>query len=290
MAVKIQTIKEIRFHIRKELSEIYNVHEANIVSDIILKTVTGLKKLHQLYDDRQKVTESDKEKIFLFVNELKKGKPIQYVTGETTFYNCLIKLNTSTLIPRPETEELVDLIIRENKAFKGKIIEFGSGSGCIAIALSANLTSADITGVEISDEALNISRKNAELNNVRVTFSKNDILNFDFAGIEKAEIIVSNPPYVRESEKKLMSENVLGFEPPLALFVSDSEPLIYYKAILEIADQILLPGGKIYFEINEALGKSLSEVVESFDYSGIEIVRDLNDKERILKARKNVGE
>jgi release factor glutamine methyltransferase len=290
MAVKIQTIKEIRFHIRKELAEVYNDHEVKIVSDIILKTVTGIKKLHQLYDDRQEVTESEKEKIFLFVNELKTGKPIQYVTGETTFYNCLIKLNTSTLIPRPETEELVDLIIRENKGFKGKIIDFGSGSGCIAIALAANLPTADITGVEISEEALNISRKNAELNNVKVTFSKNDILNFDFTGNEKAEIIVSNPPYVRESEKKLMSENVLGFEPPLALFVSDTEPLIYYKAILEIADQILLPGGKIYFEINEALGKSLSEVVESFGYSGIEIVRDLNDKERILKARKNVGE
>jgi release factor glutamine methyltransferase len=290
MAVKIQTIKEIRFHIRKELAEVYNDHEVKIVSDIILKSVTGIKKLHQLHDDRQEVTESEKEKIFLLVNELKTGKPIQYVTGETTFYNCLIKLNASTLIPRPETEELVDLIIRENKGFKGKIIDFGSGSGCIAIALASNLPLSDITSVEISEEALNIARKNAELNNVKVTFSKNDILNFDSAGMEKTGIIVSNPPYVRESEKKLMSENVLGFEPPLALFVSDSEPLIYYKAILEIADQILLPGGKIYFEINEALGQSLFEVVESFGYSGIEIVRDLNDKERILKARKNAGE
>jgi release factor glutamine methyltransferase len=290
MAVKIQTIKEIRFHIRKELAEVYNDHEVKIVTDILLKTVTGIKKLHQLYDDRQEVTESEREKILLLITELKSGKPIQYVTGETTFYNCLIKLNTSTLIPRPETEELVDLIIRENKGFKGKIIDLGSGSGCIAIALAANLSTADITGVEISEEALNIARKNAELNNVKVTFSKNDILDFDFTEFEHAGIIVSNPPYVRESEKKLMSENVLGFEPPLALFVSDSEPLIYYKAILKIADQILLPGGKIYFEINEALGLSLVEVVESFGYSEVEIVRDLNDKERILKARKNVGE
>jgi release factor glutamine methyltransferase len=290
MAVKIQTIKEIRFHIRKELAEVYNDHEVKIVTDILLKTVTGIKKLHQLYDDRQEVTESEREKILLLITELKSGKPIQYVTGETTFYNCLIKLNTSTLIPRPETEELVDLIIRENKGFKGNIIDFGSGSGCISIALAANLSTADITGVEISEEALNIARKNAELNNVKVTFSKNDILDFDFTEFEHAGIIVSNPPYVRESEKKLMSENVLGFEPPLALFVSDSEPLIYYKAILKIADQILLPGGKIYFEINEALGLSLVEVVESFGYSEVEIARDLNDKERILKARKNVGE
>lgn len=290
MAVKIQTIKDIRFHIRKELDEIYTDHEIKVLSDILIRTVTGLKKIHQLYDDRQEVTESEKGRIIIFVNELKTGKPIQYVIGETIFYNCHIKLNSSTLIPRPETEELVDLILKENKGFAGNIIDFGSGSGCISIALALNLTSAVIAGIEISDEAINISRSNAELNKVKVTFSKNDILNFNFSGVEKAGIIVSNPPYVRDSEKKLMSENVLDFEPHLALFVSDSEPLIYYKSILQIADQILLPGGQVYFEINEAMGQPLRQVVESFDYSGIEIVRDLNDKERILKARKNAGE
>lgn len=288
MAVKIQTIKDIRFHLKKELAEVYNDHEIKVISDILIRTATGIKKLHQLYDNRQEITDYEKETITMFVNELKTGKPIQYVTGETTFYNCLIKLNTSTLIPRPETEELVDLILKENIGFSGNIIDFGSGSGCISIALASNLPLSRVSGIEISEEAIEIAKSNAELNKVKVTFSKNDILSFDFTNVEKTGIIVSNPPYVRDSEKKQMAENVLAFEPPLALFVSDSEPLIYYVSILKIADQILLPGGKLYFEINEAMGQPLSQVVESFHYTGIEVVRDLNDKERILKAIKNV--
>jgi release factor glutamine methyltransferase len=287
MAVKIQTIKDIRFYIGQELADLYNNKEIKILSDIIIKTATGITKLHQLYDDNQIITGIDQQKIFRYTDDLKTGKPIQYVTGETTFYNCTIKLNTSTLIPRPETEELVDLIIRDNKGYAGNIIDFGSGSGCITIALAVNLPSARLMGIEISDEAIDISRQNAEINHAKVNFLKNDILNFDFSTIDKVGIIVSNPPYVRDSEKKQMSQNVLGFEPPLALFVSDSEPLIYYKFILKIADQILLPGGLVYFEINEALGKSMSHLVESFNYTEIEVVRDLNNKERILKARKN---
>jgi release factor glutamine methyltransferase len=290
MAVKIQTIKDIRFHIKKELTEIYNDHEIKVLSDILIRTATGIKMLHQLYDDRQEITENERNKIISYVIELKTGKPIQYVTGETIFYNCLIKLNSATLIPRPETEELVDLILKENKGFAGKIIDFGSGSGCISIALASNLPTAIVTGIEISEEAIDIARSNAELNRVNVTFSKNDILNFDFTGVEKAGIIVSNPPYVRVSEKKQMSENVLDFEPPLALFVSDSEPLIYYNSILKIADQILLPGGQLYFEINEAMGQPLIALVKSYDFTGIEIAHDLNEKERILKARKYVRE
>jgi release factor glutamine methyltransferase len=287
MAVKIQTIKEIRFYIRQELADVYYDNEIRILSDIVIKTATGITKLHQLYDDRHIIHANEQQKIVEYVEDLKTGKPIQYVTGETIFYNCRIKVNKSTLIPRPETEELVDLIIRENKEFKGNIIDFGSGSGCISIALASNLPSASLTGIEISDDAIDISRQNAELNHVKLNFLKNDILNFDFKGIDKAGIIVSNPPYVRDSEKKQMSGNVLGFEPPLALFVSDSEPLIYYKFILKIAEQLLLPDGRIYFEINEALGKSMIQLLESYDYSEIGIVRDLNNKERILKARKN---
>jgi release factor glutamine methyltransferase len=287
MAVKIQTIKETRFYIRQELADLYKDNEIKILSDIIIKTATGITKLHQLYDDQHIITDAEKQKIIKYVDDLKTGKPIQYVTGETIFYNCTIKLNKSTLIPRPETEELVDLILRENKEYKGNIIDFGSGSGCITIALALNLPSARLTGIEISDEAIDIARQNADINHVKLNFLKNDILNFDFSGLDKAGIIVSNPPYVRDSEKKHIAENVLSFEPPLALFVSDSEPLVYYKFILKIAEQILLPGGRIYFEINEALGGSMNQLVKSFDYTEIELVRDLNNKERILKAVKN---
>lgn len=287
MAVKIQTIKDIRIFIRNELASVLNDPEIKIVTDILIKTATGITKLHQLYDDRHIITGTGQQKIAEYVMDLKTGKPLQYVIGETVFFGCAIKLNSSTLIPRPETEELVDHILRDNKGFTGQIIDFGSGSGCIPIALASNLPFAKLTGIEISDEAINIARSNAILNNVKVTFLKNDILNFDLSKVEEAGIIVSNPPYVRDSERAQMAKNVLDFEPHLALFVSDSDPLIYYRSILEIAETILLPGGRLYFEINEAMGKTMVQLVNSFDFSDTIIVQDINGKDRILKTTKN---
>src|SRR5450759_289733 len=238
MGVKIQTIKDFRFYLAKELNAIYKEPEIRILADILIKTVTGITKLHQLYNNEYRLNDGEAQKVIEFVEELKTGKPIQYIVGETTFYNCTIKLNDSILIPRPETEELINLIIRENRGYQGNIIDFGSGSGCIAIALAANLTHSTLTGIEISADAIKIAQQNSVLNNVKVSFIKGDIFNFDPEEISKAGIIVSNPPYVRESEKLLMARNVLDFEPPLALFVNDSDPLIYYKAILKLADKI----------------------------------------------------
>ncbi len=287
MAVKIQTIKDIRFYLAKELTNVYKETEIRALADVLIKTVTRTTKLHQLYDNGYLVTRGDAEKIIEITEELKTGRPIQYVLGEMTFYNCIIKVNSSTFIPRPETEELVDLIIRENKGYNGNIIDFGVGSGCIAIALAANLPSAMLTGIEISEDAIRIAQENAVLNKVKVSFIKGDIFTLDQEVVGKAGIIVSNPPYVRNSEKPLIAKNVLDFEPHLALFVTDSDPLKYYKTILKLADKILLPGGRLYFEINEAMGRSLNLLFESFEYSEIEIVRDINNKERIIKARKN---
>jgi release factor glutamine methyltransferase len=287
MAVKIQTIKDIRFYIATELTGIYKEPEIKVLSDILIKTITGITKLHQLYDNGHIISGGQVRKIIDIAMELKTGKPIQYILGETTFYNCIIKLNRSTFIPRSETEELVDLIIGENRNFKGNIIDFGTGSGCIAVALAANLLSANVTGIDISDDAISIARKNAVLNNVNVSFVKGDIFTLEPEAVSKAGIIVSNPPYIRDSEKPLMSGNVLNFEPALALFVTDSDPLIYYVAILKLAEKLLLPGGRLYFEINEAMGKPLFELLESFEYSEIEIVPDLNEKERMIKGRKN---
>jgi release factor glutamine methyltransferase len=287
MGVKIQTIKDIRIFLAGELKGIYMEPEIRALSDILIKTATGITRLHQLYDNGSEVSAKAAKMIFGFAEELKTGKPIQYILGETVFYNCHIKVNGSTLIPRPETEELVDLIIRENQGFEGSVIDFGSGSGCIAIALAANLPKSLVTGVEISDEAILIALKNALLNKVNASFIKGDIFNFDSKTVGKAEIIVSNPPYVRNSEKLLMNKNVLDFEPPQALFVSDSDPLVFYDAIIKIAEEILLPDGRLYFEINEMMGNSLTALLKSFGYSNIEIVKDLNDKERIIKCRKN---
>ena len=287
MGVKIQTIKDIRFYLSRELAGIYKEPEIRVLADILIKTVTGTTKLHDLYDKNYVITEKQAEKFWGIAEDLKTGRPIQYIIGETTFYNCAIKVNNSTLIPRSETEELVDLIIKENRDYKGEIIDIGSGSGCIAIALAVNLPSARVTGIEISDDAISIARENAVSNKANVSFVKGDIFSLEGEMVSKAGIIVSNPPYVRNSEKSQMNKNVLDFEPPLALFVSDSDPLIYYKAILKLADIILLPDGYLYFEINEAMGKPLVELFKAFDYAHIEIVLDINDKERIIKGRKN---
>ncbi len=288
MGVKIQTIKDIRFYLAKELTGIYSLLEIRVLADLLIKTVTGRTKLHQLYDAGYPVSKSEVTQIIKFSNQLKTGKPVQYILGETIFYDCKIKLNSSTLIPRPETEELVDLIIRENKDYDGNIIDFGTGSGCIAIALAVNLPLADLTGIDISEDALRIARENADMNNVKVLFIKGDILDFNKDSVDKAGIIVSNPPYVRNSEKALMGKNVLDFEPHQALFVENSDPLVFYNAILEHAENILLPGGRIYFEMNEAMGRSLVNLMESCGFSEIEIVSDINGKERIIKGRKNV--
>src|SRR5664279_4443951 len=288
MGVKIQTIKDIRFYLAKELIGIYSSSEIRVLANLLIKTVTGRTKLHQLYDDGYPVSKSEVTQIIKFSNQLKTGKPVQYILGETIFYDCKIKLNSSTLIPRPETEELVDLIIRENKDYDGNIIDFGTGSGCIAIALAVNLPLADLTGIDISEDALRIARENADMNNVKVLFIKGDILDFNKDSVDKAGIIVSNPPYVRNSEKALMGKNVLDFEPHQALFVENSDPLVFYNAILEHAENILLPGGRIYFEMNEAMGRSLVNLMESCGFSEIEIVSDINGKERIIKGRKNV--
>jgi release factor glutamine methyltransferase len=286
MGVNIQTIKDIRNHLLKELEEIYPEQEIKAITSIIIKNIIGITGLHQLYITEKPVTIDQAERIIGICKELKTKKPIQYILGETIFYDCIIRVNNSTLIPRPETEELVALIIKENRGFQGRIVDFGTGSGCIAIALAVNLP-ATVTGIDLSEDALRIARENALLNNVVVSFLKSDIFNFDFEVFSKADIIVSNPPYVRTSEKKFMDRNVIDFEPHQALFVSDSDPLLYYRAILKLAEKILNRGGKVYFEFNEVMGNPMVQLLDSLGYSGIEIVKDLNSKDRIIKGTKD---
>ena len=287
MAVKLQTIKDIRNYITGELSELYPRQESVSIADAVITKVFGMDRLtsvlkeNEVIDDRKKT-----ETILRYCIGLKKGKPLQYVTGETLFYDCVIKVSRGVLIPRPETEELVDLVVKENKGFAGSIIDIGTGSGAIAIALAASFPLARVTGIDISLAAIRTAIKNAENNNVPVAFLKADIFRINPAGLLKSDIIISNPPYVRDSEKKNMKKNVLGFEPHRALFVPDSDPLKYYRAILKLADHILIPGGSVYFEINEAMGKQVSDILELHKFSEIEIIKDLNGKNRIAKGKK----
>ena len=287
MAVNLQTIKDIRNYLARELRDTYPQEEINAITNIINYTIAGIEKLHFLSENQIPVSREVEEKIVAICNELKKGKPIQYILGETTFYNCKIKVDCNTLIPRQETEELVDLIIRENMGFCGNLIDIGTGSGCIAIALAVNLPESKITGIDISEGAVNKARENAKLNNVSITLFKTDILKPDLQMIDKVDIIVSNPPYVRNSEKQYMHKNVLDFEPCSALFVPDNDPLVYYQAIIELAKSILNPEGKIYFEINETMGDPLFQLLRSNGYTGLKIVKDINSKDRIIKGKKN---
>jgi release factor glutamine methyltransferase len=287
MGMNIQTIKDIRQYLSSQLQGIYPVSEISALTNIIIKTVTGTSKLHHLAMPESQVSEDQAERIINFCKELEGGRPIQYILGETDFYNCTIKLNATTLIPRPETEELVDLIINENKGFRGKILDVGTGSGCIAIALAANLKGAEVTGFDISGGAINVARENSIINSVNITLITADLFSLDHSHFLNTDIIVSNPPYVREVEKQFINDNVLKFEPHEALFVPDSDPLKYYRAVLDLSVKILAPGGKVYFEINEALGKEMYNLLKSYTFSNVLIVNDLNGRSRIAKGIKD---
>jgi release factor glutamine methyltransferase len=287
MSVNIQTIKSIKPYLAKELTALYSEPEISALTNIIIKTTFKSLKLHIPALSENIITRTQAREVIRICKELKTRKPIQYILGETNFYNCVIKVNGDTLIPRPETEELVDLIIKENKGFRGTIMDVGTGSGCIAIALAVNLPGTAVTGIDISEGALAVAKENAILNKTSVSFFKADILNFDIKSFNRTDILVSNPPYVRESEKRFIASNVLDFEPHTALFVSDSDPLKYYISTLNLADLILSPGGLVYFEINESMGEKMFKLLKSRSYDRIKIINDLNGKERIIKGNRN---
>lgn len=287
MAVKLQTFKDIRNYLSEELSELYPDGELRSIIRIVISKVFKIDNISLLLIENEAIPEKGKiETVIRFCRELKTGKPLQYVVGETIFYDCTIKVNPGVLIPRPETEEMVDLIMKGNSGFIGNILDIGTGSGCIAVALAVNFPLSQVTGIDISGQAILTAKKNAENNNVVVAFIKADLFKINPSEIQNTDIIVSNPPYIRNSEKKLMKQNVLGFEPHKALFVPDNDPLKFYRAILNLARHILNPGGVVYFEINEAMGKPMHDLLESYGYQEIRIIKDINGKDRIAKGGK----
>lgn len=218
---------------------------------------------------------------------LQQEYPLQYIIGHTAFYGLHIKVNSSTLIPRPETEELVDWIISStNKNKEVKILDIGTGSGCMAIALAKNLPKSKVFALDISAEALQTAKENAIINEVSVQFDLVDILNAPQID-ETFDIIVSNPPYVLESEKALMKKNVLDFEPETALFVKDTDALIFYRAIAKLSREKLNPQGLLFFEINENKGNQTKDLLKQLDFTNIEIKKDYREKDRMVKAQKS---
>jgi release factor glutamine methyltransferase len=280
-------IKEYRAQFIQELIPIYGEDEAESFFYLILEDKNQLKRLDLALDPNLTFLE-DEILIWDFIlKELKNQKPIQYILGKTSFYGLEFEVNKNVLIPRPETEELVQWIIQSQKSeirnSKIKILDIGTGSGCIAISLMKNIPNATIFALDVSKNALEVAQKNAKINKVKIIFIEKNILEIeDFE--EQFDIIVSNPPYVRELEKQEIRKNVLDNEPQLALFVADNEPLIFYIKIAALAQKSLSKNGQLFFEINQYLGKEMIELLEKMNFKNIELRKDIYGNDRMIKA------
>tara|TARA_B100001996_G_scaffold312623_1_gene254801 strand:+ start:527 stop:1360 length:834 start_codon:yes stop_codon:yes gene_type:complete len=271
------TLADFKNKIKSTLSSIYEIDEIKSIFFLISEEYLQIPRSKILLADEIEL-DSNKESLFIdTLNRLKAHEPIQYVLGKTTFMDLEFKVNSNVLIPRPETEELVCLILKEGFNSK-EILDIGTGSGCIAISLAKNLPNAKVTALDISEEALIVAKENAEKNNVDIEFINADI--FDYQIDKKYDIIVSNPPYVTESEKILMKRNVAKYEPEKALFVKDGNPLIFYKAILDFSKNHLCDNGRVYFEINENRSYDIKELANDYGYKRIDCIKDIFGKKR----------
>ena len=273
-------------YIKKELNGLYPETEIKAFTRIILEHVCGLDYTARILMRENTIDPRCNGLITEIVDRLKKYEPIQYILGETEFFGLKLKVNQAVLIPRPETEELVQWIAETEIPADSRILDVGTGSGCIALAVKKQFPDATVSAVDISVHALETARKNGEINNLNVNFFQADILTWENSGWEIYDLIVSNPPYVRESEKEAMFPNVLKYEPESALFVSDSDPLLFYRRIAEFAQKLLNETGWLFFEINEKSGMQTAQLLEKKGFRAIEIKKDLFGKERMIRCRK----
>lgn len=273
-------------YIEKELRGLYPQTEVRGFTRLILEHVCGLNYTQQVLRCNEIIDLSSKGKIEKIVQRLKIYEPIQYILGETEFFGLRLKVAPGVLIPRPETEELVYWIVDSVKQAVPSILDIGTGSGCIALALKNEMKNARVSAIDFSEQALEIARKNARKNQLKVEFIHADILIWQTYNWQQFDVIVSNPPYVREQEKKAMQPNVLEYEPEKALFVSDDKPLIFYREIARFAQKYLKDEGELFFEINENLGEETAELLQGENFSDVELKKDFHGKMRMLKCRK----
>ncbi len=280
------TIKELQKFVRYSLSNIYADGELKSVSDILLEHHTGRNYIYISLHTEEQVSEQVCNAVAKHVSMLQQHCPIQYLTGKACFYDMQLYVNEHVLIPRHETEELVQWILQDYGSRPARIWDMCTGSGCIAIALAKNMPQAQVYACDISKQALQVAGRNATEQQVNIQYMLMDVLqaSCSCATMPLMDIIVSNPPYVCNKEKAYMQPRVLNYEPALALYVDDDHPLVFYKAIAHTGTRCLRPGGSLYVEINEHYGPHTVQLLRECGYSQVELKQDINRKDRMIKA------
>lgn len=286
----MRILQDFELSFQHELKSIYGSDEIKSIFLLVVEELLGIKRITYPFKKDDIVCENDALRFRRILQDLKKSRPIQYILNKADFYGELFEVNESVLIPRQETEELVDLIIKTHATSSHlKVIDVGTGSGCIPIILSKYLNQAQVTTVDISKEAIHIARKNAQSLGEPVHFINADILEWDYIfSDQQYDIIVSNPPYITPNEKRQMQQNVLAYEPELALFVEESAPLIFYDVISSFALKHLTPNGDLYFEINQYLGPETKDLIEKKGFRQVQLINDINGANRIIHAKKSI--
>ncbi len=291
MKIASNKLSDLYEFYKTELFSIYDNDELYAIFELVCEYYLGYSKTDTRLKFHENLNQSDVLKIYDTAKALKTGMPIQYIFGEADFYNLKFKVNSFTLIPRPETEELVDLIIKQSLITHNSshitILDIGTGSGCIPITLKKNIPNSKVIGIDISEQALEVAKSNAIKNKVEVEFIKENVLSNLLILNSTFSIIVSNPPYVLNSEAKQMDARVLKHEPHLALFVEDTDPIIFYKRIIDLCTKYLDEKGYLYFELNPMYANDVKNYAnDSKIFNFTEIVKDMSGKERFLKAQK----
>jgi len=281
------TTREFTADITSALQPIYPEREAQSIAALVVEHLLGIDSLQRMMDAQQPVPAAAVAALPARLARLLAHEPVQYVLGTAYFADMELEVTPATLIPRPETEELVHLITQEQRGRAGRrVLDVGTGSGCLALALARALPQAEVLAVDISAEALAVARRNAARYAPAVAFQQVDILQGLPAGLAPGalDILVSNPPYVRESERLLMRENVLAWEPATALFVPDDDPLLFYRRLVAVARELLRADGSIYLEINEALGAETAALLAPEDFEDVRVVPDMFGKARMVRG------
>ncbi len=287
MSSASSNIKSLREFIKKELGELYPEREIESLTWILFEEIMHIPRSELNLDPARPLDPGQVQQMHEAVDQMRRHKPIQYVLGYADFCGMRFRVTPAVLIPRPETEELVQWVVDDNRNTAPRILDVGTGSGCIAVALKKNLSGAVVFATDISGKALDIAAENAAMNRVGIHFLKHDV-GSPYIGdvMGELDIIVSNPPYIPFSEKESMHPNVTEFEPPEALFVTDRHLLKFYSLITQAGHQFLIKGGMLYFEIHEKFGDRIKELLAGQGYGDIVLRQDINGKDRMIRCRR----